>query len=200
MAVAAKGCGERFTRFSPNVPRSIRPTSGKLACPSYHVDTRDVGPVYVAAVSGRVAQDTGEDLDRLLDERRAGRVDVIDPGRERRPAGRGEVDQEAARVRPDRFLPGGAFLEQEVECRGVHFAKSFAPCRTSSRIASSKSSPPRRRMPSLVTTSLQRPGHLQKRGVKRAAAEVVDHDVLALSGEGRPVPMGILEARRGRLI
>src|SRR4029079_19575889 len=69
-------------------------------CPSCHVDTRHVGPGYVAAVSGRVVQDTGEDLDRLLDEWRTGRVDVIDPARERRPAGRGEVDQEAARVWP----------------------------------------------------------------------------------------------------
>ena len=143
----------------PASRRTSRAAFGQRAeapCPSCHVDTRHVGPGYVAAVSGRVVQDTGEDLDRLLDEWRTGRVDVIDPARERRPAGRGEVDQEAARVWPDRFLPDVAFLEQKVVCRGVHFA-SFASLRTSSRIASSKSSPPRRRMPSLVTTSLQRP-------------------------------------------
>ena len=55
-------------------------------------------------------------------------------------------------------------------------------------------------MPSLVTTSFSRPGHLQQRRVERAAAEVVDQDVLALGGDGRAVPVGIFEARGGRLV
>jgi hypothetical protein len=33
MAVAAKGCGERFTRLSPKDLRGIRATSGKLPAP-----------------------------------------------------------------------------------------------------------------------------------------------------------------------
>ena len=43
-------------------------------------------------------------------------------------------------------------------------------------------------------------GHADERGVERAAAQVVDHDVLAPGAQRPAVPVGVLEARGGRLV
>ena len=53
--------------------------------------------------------------------------------------------------------------------------RSFDSLRTIFRIVSSKSSPPRRWMPSLMTTSFQVPRHFQERGVERASSKVVGY-------------------------
>ena len=120
MAVAAKGCGERFTRSR----RGSRAAFGRRAeapCPSCHVETRHVfGPHRSPPSAGCAGHGRGP---RPSSRRVAHRPRRRHRSRTRTAAGRGEVasGSGACLARP---LPSdGAFLEQKVECRGVHFAE-----------------------------------------------------------------------------
>jgi len=75
----------------------------------HHIDARDLGPVDVAA--GPVVQHAGESGNRLVHQRRTGRVDLVDRTGERRSADRGEINQESPGVRADGLFPGRALLE-----------------------------------------------------------------------------------------
>ncbi len=112
-----------------------------------------------------------------------------------------EIDRHLARARVQALLRVAALIDEALErARRERFARELRPLEDERD----------EDLVEVVAAELVDPGggehlvpapaHADERGVERAAAEVVDDDVVALRRERAPVPVGVLEAGGGGLV